>query len=189
MAAPPCINTNLHQYESDRLGALLGYMPQDVVLFSGSVVQNIARFDSTATAQAVVNAAIQADAHDLITSLPDGYDTRLTEGGGCLSGGQRQRIGLARAFFGDPVLLVLDEPNASLDDPGVQALNRAISRARVAGKAVVIMSHRPSALAQCNKAMIVEGGRMRGFGPRDEVLNRFVQPVRNGRPAASQASA
>ncbi len=179
----------LHQYESDRLGALLGYMPQAVVLFSGSVAQNIARFDGAATAQAVVNAAIQADAHDLITSLPDGYDTRLTEGGGCLSGGQRQRIGLARAFFGDPVLLVLDEPNASLDDPGVRALNRAISRARVAGKAVVIMSHRPSALAQCNKAMIVEGGRMRGFGPRDEVLNRFVQPVRNGLPAASQASA
>ena len=106
-----------------------------------------------------------------------GYDTLLTEGGGRISGGQRQRIGLARAFYGDPALLILDEPNASLDDPGVQALNKAIATARAAGKIVLVMSHRPSALAECNLVLILDAGQMRGFGPRDEVLSRFVKNV------------
>ena len=120
---------------------------------------------------------MQAGAHELVLGLPQGYDTALTDGGGRLSGGQRQRIGLARAYFGDPVVLVLDEPNASLDDPGVQALNKAIASARASGKIVLVMSHRPSALAECNLAMILEGGQMRAFGLRDEVLNRFVRPI------------
>jgi PrtD family type I secretion system ABC transporter len=168
---------DLHQYEPDRLGRLLGYLPQEVALFSGTVAQNVARFDPRATSEAVIGAAIQAGAHELILGLPQGYDTALTDGGGRLSGGQRQRIGLARAYFGDPVVLVLDEPNASLDDPGVQALNKAIASARASGKIVLVMSHRPSALAECNLAMILEGGQMRAFGPRDEVLNRFVRPI------------
>ncbi len=180
---------DLHQYESDRLGTFLGCLPQDVILFSGSVAQNIARFDENATSEAVVEAATRAAAHDLILSLPEGYDTQIAGNGGRLSGGQRQRIGLARAFFGDPVMLILDEPNANLDDPGVQALNRAIANACKLGRIVVVMSHRPSALAECNKVMILEGGQMRTFGPRDEVLNRFIRPVRGVLAEARRESA
>jgi PrtD family type I secretion system ABC transporter len=168
---------DLHQYEPDRLGRLLGYLPQDVALFSGTVAQNVARFDPEATPEAVIGAAMQAGAHELILGLPQGYDTALTDGAVRLSGGQRQRIGLARAYFGGPVALVLDEPNASLDDIGVQALNKAIASARASGKIVLVMSHRPSALAECNLAMILESGQMRAFGPRDEVLNRFLRPI------------
>ena len=167
---------DLPQYERDKLGRALGYLPQEVYLFSGTVAQNVSRFTPDAPPEAII-AARQAAAHELILSLPNGYDTVLTEGGGRISGGQRQRIGLARAFFGDPAVLILDEPNASLDDPGVQALNRAIATARQAGKIVLVMSHRPSALAECNLVMFLDQGVMRGFGPRDEMLSRFVKNV------------
>ena len=168
---------DLPQYDRDQLGAYLGYLPQDVLLFSGTVAQNVSRFDPAATPEAIVAAAKKAAAHELILSLPQGYDTVLTEGGGRISGGQRQRIGLARAFYGKPAILILDEPNSSLDDPGVQALNQAIATARADGQIVLVMSHRPSALAECNLVMILDGGQMRGFGPRDEVLSRFVKNV------------
>lgn len=168
---------DLPQYDRDQLGSYLGYLPQDVLLFSGTVAQNVSRFDPAATPGAIVTAAKKAAAHELILSLPQGYDTVLTEGGGRISGGQRQRIGLARAFYGEPSILILDEPNSSLDDPGVQALNRAITTARADGQIVLVMSHRPSALAECNLVMILDGGQMRGFGPRDEVLSRFVKNV------------
>ena len=168
---------DLPQYDRDQLGAYLGYLPQDVLLFSGTVAQNVSRFDPAATPEAIVAAAKKAAAHELILSLPQGYDTVLTEGGGRISGGQRQRIGLARAFYGRPAILILDEPNSSLDDPGVQALNQAIATARADGQIVLVMSHRPSALAECNLVMILDGGQMRGFGPRDEVLSRFVKNV------------
>ncbi|MCT2539580.1 type I secretion system permease/ATPase [Sedimentimonas flavescens] len=165
----------LEQYEPDRLGLMLGYLPQRVTLFAGTVAQNIARFQPDATPEDIVAAAQAASAHDLILGLPNGYDTRIGDRGNELSGGQRQRIGLARAFYGDPVVLVLDEPNSSLDEPGLQALNAAIATARDAQKIVFVMSHRPSALAVSNKVMMVEGGVMRAFGPRDEVLSRFVK--------------
>ena len=165
----------LEQYEPDRLGLMLGYLPQRVTLFAGTVAQNIARFQPDATPEDIVAAAQAASAHELILALPNGYDTRIGDRGNELSGGQRQRIGLARAFYGDPVVLVLDEPNSSLDEPGLQALNAAIATARDAQKIVFVMSHRPSALAVSNKVMMIEGGVMRAFGPRDEVLSRFVK--------------
>ena len=166
----------LGQYDSDQLGRYFGYLPQDVVLFNGTIAQNIARFSPDADPQLIIEAAEAASAHDMILGLPDGYDTVVDHGATALSGGQRQRIGLARALFGDPVALVLDEPNAHLDDVGVQALNDAISNARRAGKVVFVMAHRPSALVECNKVMVLRDGQMRAFGPRDAVLQKFVQP-------------
>jgi ATP-binding cassette subfamily C protein len=165
----------LSHYDRNVLGRLLGYLPQDVILFPGSVHENIARFDPAAKPEDVVHAARAAGAHELILSLPQGYDTVLMENGGKLSGGQRQRIGLARAFYGNPVVLILDEPNSSLDDPGTQALNQAIAHAKRAGQSVLIMSHRPSALAECDKVLMLENGRQRAFGPRDEVLQRVLK--------------
>jgi PrtD family type I secretion system ABC transporter len=166
----------LGQYDPDQLGRYFGYLPQDVALFNGTIAQNIARFTPDADPQAIIDAAMAASAHDMILGLPDGYDTVVDHGTTVLSGGQKQRIGLARALFGDPVALVLDEPNAHLDDVGVQALNDAISNVRNAGKVVVVMAHRPSALVECNKVMILRDGQMRAFGPRDAVLQKFVQP-------------
>lgn len=166
---------DLPQYDRDTLGQWLGYLPQEVYLFAGTVAQNVSRFQPDAEPGAIIAAAQQAAAHELILSLPQGYDTVLTEGGGRISGGQHQRIGLARAFFQDPVVLILDEPNASLDDPGVQALNKAVANARSAGKIALVMSHRPSALAECNLVLVLDAGVMRGFGPRDDVLSRFVK--------------
>jgi ATP-binding cassette subfamily C protein len=166
----------LGQYDSDQLGRYFGYLPQDVVLFNGTIAQNIARFSPDADPQLIIEAAKAASAHDMILGLPDGYDTVVDHGATALSGGQKQRIGLARALFGDPVALVLDEPNAHLDDVGVQALNDAISNARRAGKVVFVMAHRPSALVECNKVIVLGDGQMRAFGPRDAVLQKFVQP-------------
>ena len=146
---------DLHQYGSDKLGHLLGYLPQDVKVFSGTVAENIARFEETANSDQIIKASKLAAAHDLVLGLPEGYDTQVSAGGR-LSGGQRQRIGLARAFYGDPVMLVLDEPNSSLDEVGIRALNHAIANARQQGKIALVISHRPSALAECNKVLMLD---------------------------------
>ncbi|MYG28166.1 MAG: type I secretion system permease/ATPase [Boseongicola sp. SB0677_bin_26] len=151
----------------------LGYLPQEVVLFAGSVAENIARFDQGASEEAVVRAAMAAGAHEMILTLPDTYDTLLEGGSGGVSGGQRQRIGLARALYDDPALLVLDEPDASLDDAGTEALNRAISQAKAAGRTVVVMAHRRPVLAECARILVLEGGRMQLLGPSDKVLPRI----------------
>ncbi len=148
----------------------LGYLPQEVTLFAGSVAENIARFDPAANETAVVRAAEAAGAHEMILSLPGAYDTVLTGGGGGVSGGQRQRLGLARALYGHPVALVLDEPDASLDEAGVQALQGAIAGAKADGQAVVVMTHRRAVLAECARIVVLEGGRLQGVGPRDQVL-------------------
>nr|WP_235816243.1 type I secretion system permease/ATPase [Phaeovulum vinaykumarii] len=164
----------LDQYDPDVLGGLIGYLPQNVTLFDGTIAENIARL-ATPDPQKVVEAAQKAAAHRMILDLPQGYDTPVMQAGGRLSGGQIQRIGLARALYGDPVMVVLDEPNANLDNEGSQALNLAIRSLKAAGRSVVIMAHRPAAIAECDTLMVLEGGLRRAFGPRDEVLKSMVQ--------------
>ncbi|HET9069661.1 MAG TPA: type I secretion system permease/ATPase [Amaricoccus sp.] len=165
----------LSHYDPDILGGYIGYLPQDVVLFDGSIAENIARMAEAPNPKKVVAAAKKAGAHEMILDLPHGYDTRVSAGGSRLSGGQKQRIGLARAFYGDPVLMVLDEPNSNLDAAGQDALNFAIRQAKAEGKAVVIMAHRPGGIAECDTILIMEGGAAKAFGPRDEVLKAHVR--------------
>jgi ATP-binding cassette subfamily C protein len=165
----------LDHYDADVLGRYVGYLPQDVALFDGTVAENIARLDPDPDPAAVVAAAKRAGAHEMILQLPHGYDTSVSAGGSRLSGGQKQRIGLARAFYGDPVLMVLDEPNSNLDAAGQDALNLAIRQAKSEGKAVIIMAHRPAGIAECDLILIIDGGSAKAFGPRDEVLKAHVR--------------
>jgi ATP-binding cassette subfamily C exporter for protease/lipase len=171
----------LDQWRPGALGALVGYLPQDVQLFAGTVAENIARFGPTDDGR-VIAAAQMAGAHELILQLPEGYETRLGENGAGLSGGQRQRVGLARALFGEPCLVVLDEPNANLDEAGDAMLAEAIGRARRAGITLVLMTHRPNILQQADKLLVLRGGAQADFGPLDEVTRRMRQA------AASPAS-
>ena len=164
----------LDQYEPDVLGQHIGYLPQRVQLFAGTIAENIARMDPEPDSEKVVAAAKMAAAHDLIVSLPDGYDTRVTAGGGRLSGGQMQRVALARALYDDPVILILDEPNSNLDNEGSMALNNAIKQMKAAGKSVLIMAHRPSAIQECDMLMVLDEGHRTAFGPKDKVLREMV---------------
>ena len=159
------------------LGRHIGYLPQDVALFDDTIARNLARLKADASDAAIVAAAKAAGAHDMILSLPGGYDTRIGSGGVVLSGGQRQRIGLARALFGDPFLIVLDEPNASLDSIGEQALLQAVRDARSRGAIVVLIAHRPSALATVNLATVIQDGRQVAFGKRDDIMRKTVRQV------------
>ncbi|MBC7736406.1 MAG: type I secretion system permease/ATPase [Candidatus Saccharibacteria bacterium] len=165
----------LDQYDPDRLGSYIGYLPQRITLFEGTIAENIARLQKNPDGAAVVEAAKKAAAHEMITKLPDGYDTRVQGLGGRLSGGQIQRIGLARALYGDPVLLVLDEPNSNLDNEGSVALNQAIAAMKLAGRAILIMAHRPAAIQECELLLVLEDGTRRAFGPRDQVLREMVK--------------
>ncbi len=165
----------LDQYEPDVLGSYIGYLPQRVTLFEGTIAENIARLNGQPDGLKVVEAARRAAAHDMIVKLPDGYDTRVSALGGRLSGGQIQRIGLARAMYGDPVIMVLDEPNSNLDNEGSVALNIAIREMKKAGCAILIMAHRPAAIQECDLLMVMEEGTRRAFGPRDQVLRDMVK--------------
>ncbi|HRW14612.1 MAG: type I secretion system permease/ATPase [Rhodobacteraceae bacterium] len=165
----------LDQYEPDILGSYIGYLPQDVVLFDGTVAENIGRLLPNPDPVEVVTAAKKAGAHEMILNLPQGYDTSVSAGGARLSGGQKQRIGLARAFYGNPQVLVLDEPNSNLDAAGQDALNEAIRLAKADGKLVIIMAHRPAGIAECDTILILDGGIAKAFGPRDEVLKAHVR--------------
>lgn len=165
----------LDQYDPDVLGTYIGYLPQRVQLFDGTIKENIARMSPRPDDAAVIAAAKKADAHEMILSFPDGYDTRVTAAGGRLSGGQMQRIGLARAMYGDPVVLVLDEPNSNLDNAGNVALNAAIKRFKAEDKIVLIMAHRPAAIQECDMLLLIEDGMRRAFGPKDDVLREMVK--------------
>ena len=165
----------LDQYDPDRLGSYIGYLPQRITLFEGTIAENIARLQRNPDGNAVVEAAKKAAAHEMITKMPDGYDTRVASLGGRLSGGQIQRIGLARALYGDPILLVLDEPNSNLDNDGSVALNQAIAQMKSAGRAILIMAHRPAAIQECELLLVLEDGTRRAFGPRDQVLREMVK--------------
>ncbi len=162
-------------YPPADLGAHIGYLPQDPVLISGTIAENIARMAVDPDSAMVVAAAEKAKAHELILSLPEGYDTRIEDNSIALSGGQRQRIALARALYGDPALLVLDEPNSALDQEGSDALNAAVRGAKAEGRSVVIMTHRPVAISECDRLMVVEAGRVKALGPRDEILRSMMK--------------
>jgi len=164
----------LDQYPPEDLGRYIGYLPQSVSLFEGTVSENIARLDAEADDLAIVKAARAAAAHDMILTLPDGYNTRVSGCSAGLSGGQIQRIGLARALYGDPVLLVLDEPNASLDSDGSLALNKAVNEVKARGGAALIMAHRPSAIKGCDKLLVLSDGAPVMFGPTQEVLRKTL---------------
>lgn len=174
---------DLQQWDKDALGPHLGYLPQDVQLFAGSIAENIARF-AEVEAEKVVAAAQMAGVHELILRLPQGYDTRLGEGGAGLSGGQKQRIGLARAVYGLPALIVLDEPDANLDEAGEQALLAALERLREQGRTLVLVSHRPALLKGADQLLLLRGGQMQAFGPASRVLQELQQAAR---PATQSA--
>ena len=162
------------QWNKEELGPWLGYLPQDVELFEGSIAENIARFGQV-DSDAVIQAARQASVHEMILRLPQGYDTHLSADGGSLSGGQKQRIGLARALYGDPSLIVLDEPNSSLDDVGEAALIQALSDLKRRGKTLVLISHRPTVLNIVDKILVLREGMVHMFGSRDEVFAALRQ--------------
>jgi ABC-type protease/lipase transport system fused ATPase/permease subunit len=162
----------LDQWPEETLGKHIGYLPQEIGLMSGTVADNIARMSEHRDDAEVVKAAQRAGAHELLLALPQGYDTQIGAGGQRLSGGQRQRVALARALYGDPPVLVLDEPNANLDAPGEQALVDAIREAKARGRTVIIMAHRPSAIAACDLLLMLDKGVQVDLGPRDEVLRK-----------------
>ena len=168
-------NASLEQWSSEELGRHIGYLPQDVELFDGSIAVNIARFDLEATPAGVLEATRAAGAHDLILSFPDGYGTRVGEAGMALSAGQRQRIGLARAFYGNPFLVVLDEPTSNLDSEGEDALTEAILSVRRRGGIVIVIAHRPKALDAVDHVLVVADGRVQSFGPKDDVLKKVLR--------------
>lgn len=170
-------NAVLEQWSTEALGGHIGYLPQDVQLLDGSIAVNIARFDIEATAEAIVTCAQAAGAHDLILSLPDGYATRVGEGGLALSTGQRQRIGLARALYGNPFLVVLDEPTSNVDSEGEDALTEAILKVRRRGGIVIVIAHRPKALEGVDHVLVVGEGRMQSFGTKEDVLRKVLRPV------------
>jgi ATP-binding cassette subfamily C protein len=173
---------SLDQWSPESLGPHIGYLPQDVELLAGTVAQNIARYAAQPDAKAVIAAANAANVHDLIVSLPEGYDTQVGEGGAALSAGQAQRIALARALYADPFLVVLDEPNSNLDAEGDEALSRAIMGVRARGGIVVVVAHRPSAIASVDLLLVMNQGRPQMFGPKDEVLARIVPRDTTPRP-------
>lgn len=168
--------TELPHWNSEELGRHIGYLPQDVELFGGTIAENISRFDSKIDAEKIIAAAELAGVHDLIQKLPQGYNTEIGTGGQALSGGQRQRIGLARAVYGSPALVVLDEPNSNLDLAGETALLETIGRLRASGRTVVLITHKANIIGAVDKLLVLNDGMAQLFGPRDEVMARLSSP-------------
>jgi ATP-binding cassette subfamily C protein PrsD len=166
----------LTQWSHNALGRHIGYLPQDVELLAGTVAQNISRFEAGAEPETIVAAARAAEVHNLIVSLRDGYDTEIGEQGRALSAGQQQRLALARALYRAPFLVVLDEPNSNLDNDGEEALTRAILGVRARGGIVVVVAHRPSAVAAVDLLLVMGKGRQQAFGPKEEVFRRIARP-------------
>src|SRR6202051_3195784 len=166
----------LDQWSSDVLGRYVGYLPQDVELFAGSVAQNICRFDPDAGSDAIIAAAKEAGVHEMIIKMRDGYDTQIGEQGTALSAGQAQRVALARALYGSPFLIVLDEPHSNLDTEGDEALTRAVRGARERGAIVVVVAHRPVGIAAVRMLLVLTDGRMQAFGPKETVVGQVLQP-------------
>lgn len=179
---------DVYSWERGDFGQQVAYQPQDTELFAGTVRNNICRFQVDAKDEDVVRAAQAAGAHELILRLSKGYDTQLGEGGSVLSAGQRQRVGLARTLYGDPKVIVLDEPNANLDADGETALAEAIKGRKARGATIVMVSHKPSVLAQADKLMLIRNGRIEMLGPREEVLRAMAPPAPPApRPALQEA--
>ncbi|UXN76063.1 ATP-binding cassette domain-containing protein (plasmid) [Devosia sp. A8/3-2] len=178
----------LAHYTADQVGSMIGYLPQRVELFDGTVADNISRFRADASSEAIIMAATAAGVHDLISALPDGYNSRVGEQGDLLSAGQRQRIGSAQALYGDPFLIVLDEPNSNLDAEGDVALTDAIHQARNRGSVVIVIAHRPSAIAAVDSLLYMQGGRQAVYGPKNEVLQKITQSGSNVHPIKAPTS-
>jgi ATP-binding cassette subfamily C protein len=166
----------LEQWSPEMLGRHVGYLPQDVELFDGTVAQNVSRFEGEPDPDKIIAAAQTAGVHDIILRLPEGYETRIGEGGAALSGGQRQLLGLARALYSDPFLVVLDEPNSNLDAEGEKALTEAIRGVRSRGGIIIVIAHRPSAVVAVDQLLVMADGRMKALGPKEEILSQINRP-------------
>ena len=175
---------DIFTWEQEVLGPFIGYLPQDVELFSATVAENIARLNQV-DSEKVIDAAKQAGVHDLILNFPQGYDTRIGEGGLVLSGGQRQRIGLARALYNKPKLVILDEPNSNLDEEGEKALLGAWAHLKQQGTTLIVVSHKPSLLAGVDKILMLKNGQLVMFGPRDAVFKKLLEVQAQQQSAAS----
>jgi ATP-binding cassette subfamily C protein len=170
---------DVYTWNRENFGEHVGYLPQGIELFSGSIKENIARMSEDVDPEMVIQTAKMCGGHEIILRFPNGYDTDIGSGGANLSGGQRQRIGLARAFYGNPKLVVLDEPNANLDEAGELALSGALKAAKAKGIAVIVISHRPSILSEVDKIMVIQDGAVASFGTKEEVQGR-IQMLKNG---------
>lgn len=178
----------LDQWRSDALGESIGYLPQSVELLSGSVAENIGRFDPDLSSGKIIAAAQAAGVHEMIVALPQGYETQVGQEGRNLSGGQQQRIALARALYGDPFLVLLDEPNSNLDAEGDAALSRAIKFIRARGGIAILIAHRPSALTNIGHVLHLQDGRMQAFGPKDEILQKLMAVAGTSAKPVSEAA-
>jgi PrtD family type I secretion system ABC transporter len=179
----------LSSWSMTDLGQHIGYLPQDIQLFDGTITENISRFQENPDSQRVIAASMTADVHEMVLRLPNGYESRVGDGGSQLSAGQRQRIALARALYGDPFVLVLDEPNSNLDADGEKALVAAITKVKARGGIVIVVAHRPSVLSAADKVAAINSGQLAAFGPRDDVLRKILrQPVSMPAALAVEAS-
>jgi ATP-binding cassette subfamily C exporter for protease/lipase len=180
---------DVYLWNKDELGPYVGYLPQDIELFAGTVSENIARFGQI-DAEKVILAAKRAGVHEMILNMPEGYDTPLGDGGAGLSGGQKQRLGLARTMYDDPSLIVLDEPNSNLDDVGEQALLAALTDLRKRGKTIVLITHRTSIISVTSKLLLLQDGAAKLFGPTNQVieaLNKQQQQAQQALLAQKEA--